>query len=130
MVILSLRVRPNRVQNVFLPASRMIRAPALKCWPKPTHWPFVGWLYCFQKNEARSTFLQVSEKFIEDLETLIRARYPIIYIVSPEETRVQTLLSRVAEKRQKNLFEWSCTTGMAPADALLQVQRTKHSATR
>ena len=42
-----------------------------------------------------------------EIETLIRARYPILYIISSEETRVQNLLSQVAVRRQKKLFEWS-----------------------
>jgi ATP-dependent 26S proteasome regulatory subunit len=72
----------------------------------------------------------VSEQFIEDLETLIRARYPIIYIVSPEETRVQALVSRIAEGRQKNLFEWSCTTGIVPSGTSIQLQKARNSPTR
>jgi ATP-dependent 26S proteasome regulatory subunit len=72
----------------------------------------------------------VSDKFIDDLETLIRARYPIIYIVSPEETRVQQLLSRIAESRQKNLLEWSCTTGIVPSGSPIQLQKVRNSPSR
>jgi ATP-dependent 26S proteasome regulatory subunit len=68
--------------------------------------------------------------FAEDIETLIRARYPILYIVSPEETRVQELLAQIAERRQKNLYEWSCTTGLWPAGVSIQSQKTKDSRTR
>jgi len=32
--------------------------------------------------------------FQTEIETLIRARYPIIYIITSEETRVQTFWSR------------------------------------
>jgi SpoVK/Ycf46/Vps4 family AAA+-type ATPase len=72
----------------------------------------------------------VPREFIEDLETLIRARYPIIYILSSEETRVQQLLARIAESRQKNLFEWSCATGLLPAGASIQAQKNRNSTTR
>ncbi len=68
--------------------------------------------------------------FAENLETLIRARYPILYIVSAEETRVQELLARIAESRQKNLYEWSCTTGLCSAGVSIQTQKTKNSPTR
>ena len=68
--------------------------------------------------------------FAENVETLIRARYPIIYIVSPEETRVQQLLAHIAERRQKNLFEWSCTTGLLPAGTSIQLQKGRSSPTR
>src|SRR5687767_7317797 len=68
--------------------------------------------------------------FVEELETLIRARYPLIYIVSAEETRVQQLLSQIAERRQKNVFEWSSTTGLVPAGTSIQLQKLRSSPTR
>ena len=43
--------------------------------------------------------------FQDELETLIRARYPILYIVSSEEMRVQELVVEIAKKRQKKVFE-------------------------
>jgi len=72
----------------------------------------------------------VPGNFLQDIETLIRARYTIIYIVSPEENRVQQLLNRLAESRQKNLFEWSCATGLQPSGTSIQVQKGRNSATR
>jgi len=48
----------------------------------------------------------------EELEVLIRARYPIIYLVSWEEERVEQLLVEIAEKRKKKLFVWSFTQGI------------------
>jgi hypothetical protein len=50
--------------------------------------------------------------FSTELETLIRARYPILYIVSSEELRVQSAIVDVARKRQKKVFEWSYSTGI------------------
>lgn len=68
--------------------------------------------------------------FSDDLETLIRARYPIIYILSAEEPRVQSLLTSIAERRQKNIYEWSCTTGIAPMGSSIQLAKTRSSPTR
>ena len=68
--------------------------------------------------------------FAEELETLIRARYPIIYIHSPEEGRVQELVGRIAEQRQKNLFEWSSTTGLVPSGTSIQLQKLRNATTR
>jgi AAA+ superfamily predicted ATPase len=48
----------------------------------------------------------------EELETLIRARYPIIYVVSWEEERVERCLREIAEKREKSLFVWTITEGI------------------
>lgn len=77
--------------------------------------------------------------FAQELETLIRARYPIIYILSPEEQRVQRLLAPIAERRQKSLYEWSCTTGLfshhstasaSIPNASVQLQKNRNSPTR
>jgi ATP-dependent 26S proteasome regulatory subunit len=47
-----------------------------------------------------------------ELETLIRARYPIIYIVSWEEKRVEDALRAIARDRGKKIFFWTITQGM------------------
>jgi ATP-dependent 26S proteasome regulatory subunit len=49
---------------------------------------------------------------IEELDVLIRARYPIIYVVSWEEERVEQCLRKIAEKRNKQLFVWTVTQGI------------------
>ncbi|MGZ8901099.1 MAG: AAA family ATPase [Limisphaerales bacterium] len=72
----------------------------------------------------------MAAEFSEELETLIRARYPIIYIVSSEEQRVQQLLVQIAERRQKSVYEWSCTTGLAPSGASIQLQKNRNAPTR
>ncbi len=48
----------------------------------------------------------------DELELLIRARYPIIYLVSWEENRVERKLREIAAKRNKELYCWSVTTGL------------------
>ena len=47
-----------------------------------------------------------------ELETLIRARYPIIYVISWEEERVERAIRRIAADRGKKVFQWSITQGM------------------
>ncbi|HZO87193.1 MAG TPA: AAA family ATPase [Chthonomonadaceae bacterium] len=47
-----------------------------------------------------------------ELETLIRARYPIIYIVSWEEKRVEDALRSIAQARGKKIYFWTITQGM------------------
>jgi adenylate kinase family enzyme len=68
--------------------------------------------------------------FAVELETLIRARYPILYVITSEEMRVQDLVIEVARKRQKKVFEWSCSTGIVPAGASIQSQKHRHPATK
>jgi len=47
-----------------------------------------------------------------EIDVLIRARYPLIYIVSWEETRILEKLKEMASKRQKKLILWSVTRGI------------------
>ncbi|HEV2391935.1 MAG TPA: AAA family ATPase [Verrucomicrobiae bacterium] len=68
--------------------------------------------------------------FQTELETLIRARYPILYIVSSEEMRVQNLAVEIAKKRQKKVFEWSYSTGIVPAGTSIQSQKHRNAATK
>ena len=68
--------------------------------------------------------------FANELETLIRARYPILYLVSSEEMRVQALVLDIAHKRQKKVFEWSCSTGIVPAGTSIQSYKLRNAATK
>lgn len=48
-----------------------------------------------------------------ELETLIRARYPILYVVSWEEQRVEQALRTIARDRGRPLNVWTITQGFA-----------------
>ncbi len=64
------------------------------------------------------------------LELLVRARYPIVWLVSAEEGRVREIAAEVARRRSKKLWEWSVTTGLSPAGTILQSQKGRSAATR
>jgi len=66
----------------------------------------------------------------QEIETLIRARYPILYIVSAEEARVQELVVEIAQQRQKRVFEWSVNTGIVPAGTSIQSQKHRNAPSR
>ena len=68
--------------------------------------------------------------FQAEIEILIRARYPILYIITSEEMRVQQVLVEIAAKRQKKVFEWSYSTGMVPAGTSIQSQKHRNPATK
>ena len=68
--------------------------------------------------------------FAQELETLIRARYPILYVVSAEEARVQQLVVSIAQRRQKKVFEWSFSTGIVPAGTSIQSQKHRNAPTK
>ena len=66
----------------------------------------------------------------EDIEFLIRARYPIVYLVSCEEVRAVRMIHELARRWDKQVFEWSCTTGLVPAGTSVQSQKPRLSPTR
>jgi AAA+ superfamily predicted ATPase len=62
----------------------------------------------------------------DELEVLIRARYPIIYVVTWEEERLEQRLLEIAKKRNKSLHVWTCSQGMVQFGA--DPQRSKGGA--
>jgi ATPase family associated with various cellular activities (AAA) len=50
--------------------------------------------------------------WLEELDILIRARYPLLYLVSWEEHRVDAILTELARSHSKALFHWSITRGL------------------
>jgi SpoVK/Ycf46/Vps4 family AAA+-type ATPase len=62
----------------------------------------------------------------EELDVLVRARYPIIYVVTWEEERVERALRDIAAARNKNLFVWTITQGIVKSGA--ETQHTKSGA--
>ena len=71
-----------------------------------------------------------AHRWQEEVETLVRARYPILYIITNEELRVQALVTEIAAKRQKKLFEWTCSSGLVPAGSSIQSQRSRNASTK
>ncbi|HLP76370.1 MAG TPA: hypothetical protein VK327_05565, partial [Candidatus Paceibacterota bacterium] len=74
--------------------------------------------------------LEAFMTFQTELETLIRARYPILYVLTSEELRVQNVVMEIARKRQKKVFEWSYSTGLVPAGTSIQSQKNRNPATK
>ena len=55
---------------------------------------------------------------IKNIDILIRARYPLIYIVSSEEQRV---IKTIASLTKAQTWVWSCVSGIVPHDKLGEV---------
>src|SRR5436190_20964 len=72
----------------------------------------------------------VISAIVQEIETLIRARYPILYLVSSEEARAQAAIIEIGQRRQKKVFEWTCTAGIALAGTSLQAQKSRNAATK
>jgi ATP-dependent 26S proteasome regulatory subunit len=51
-------------------------------------------------------------EFVRELDTLIRARYPLLYLVSWEEQRLDALLEEIASTHGKVFYSWSSTQGL------------------
>jgi AAA+ superfamily predicted ATPase len=60
-----------------------------------------------------------------ELEILIRARYPIIHVVTWEERRVEQQLREIAQRRKKQLFCWSVTSGLVKSGSELSAVRSQ-----
>lgn len=76
---------------------------------------------------ARST--RSRTRHMSELEVLIRARYPLIYVVSWEEQRLVKQVVKIASRLDKSVFEWSITTGLVPTGTSLQSQKHRDTAT-
>jgi SpoVK/Ycf46/Vps4 family AAA+-type ATPase len=70
----------------------------------------VGW------GLTRSRYEAVDRE--AELEVLIRAKYPLIYLLSWEERRVEAMLRRVAARRKKRLYTWTVTEGIVAIDTV------------
>ena len=51
---------------------------------------------------------------LKEIDVLIRARYPILYIVSWEEDRVTEALAKIGSDRGKKTFVWTIDRGILP----------------
>ncbi len=49
--------------------------------------------------------------FMAELDTLVRARYPLVYLVTSEEQRLEALLADLAGRHGKALLGWTATQG-------------------
>jgi hypothetical protein len=52
--------------------------------------------------------------FMQELDTLVRARYPLVYLVTSEEQRLEASLAELAGRHGKALLAWTVTRGFRP----------------
>jgi len=67
----------------------------------------------------------VKKDQMQEIEILIRARYPVLYVVSWEEERVEQCIWEIAKAREKRLFVWSSSMGMVPRYAPAPQEQAK-----
>lgn len=59
-----------------------------------------------------------TQRFFNEIDILLRARYPIIYIVTHEEGRLEKLLIDLSVKQNKSFKLWSATQGLNKFDTV------------
>lgn len=86
-----------------------------------------------------------TQSTLREIDLLVRARYPVLYILSHEEERIEGLLQGVASSQKKELLTWSAVGGMKkfgaaagkapaeprmhdPIEAITHIQQSKASA--
>ena len=52
----------------------------------------------------------------DEIEVLLRAKYPLIYVVSPEEARVERAIKDVGLRRGRKFVTWSITEGFVGSE--------------
>jgi hypothetical protein len=67
---------------------------------------------------------------IDQLDVLIRARYPLIYVVTWEEQRVEEVVTRFARAREKKVFVWTASRGIYPYGTPEQSKKGSDEATQ
>lgn len=111
---------PRTLQELHVNNGKLINpSPALTGTPQAAP----------DKNSATQSLSVEPHSCINELDVLIRARYPIIYVVSWEEERVEQQLERIAALRNKKLFTWTCTQGIVKYGSEPQRAKTSSGST-
>lgn len=63
------------------------------------------------------------QAMFHELDVLVRAKYPIIYLVTHEEERVESLLVKLSRSQNKACYSWSSTRGLLPTGTDLQSRK-------
>ncbi|MCX6376883.1 MAG: AAA family ATPase, partial [Armatimonadetes bacterium] len=67
---------------------------------------------------------------IDEIEVLIRARYPVIYVVTWEEARLEDAIAEIAAKREKRVLTWSTCRGVVAHGVSPQSRQSVEEKTR
>jgi len=51
------------------------------------------------------------QEFMDQMDLLVRSRYPAVYVVTWEEERLASYLREIARRRRRRLFVWTVTQG-------------------
>lgn len=54
---------------------------------------------------------------LKEIDILIRARYSVLYLITHEEYRLESLIADIAKKQSKKFYVWTATQGMSKVKA-------------
>ncbi|HEY3449837.1 MAG TPA: AAA family ATPase [Myxococcales bacterium] len=63
-------------------------------------------------SNSQAPAASTSPAFVREIDVLIRARYPLLYLVTWEEQRLDAILAELAQAHGKSLYYWSITKGL------------------
>lgn len=70
-----------------------------------------------------------TSSFLHEIDVLVRAKYPILYLVTHEEERAEKIICDVARLQNKRCYSWSYTRGLLEAGTDLQMKKKISEAT-
>ncbi|MBI4406116.1 MAG: hypothetical protein HY537_18300, partial [Deltaproteobacteria bacterium] len=65
------------------------------------------------KPPTHPIVLTTTQKILQEIDILVRSRYAVLYLLTHEETRLETLLFQMAKRQGKQLFCWTATGGLS-----------------
>lgn len=69
------------------------------------------------------------QSFEQQMEVLIRARYPLLAVETFEEFRLEKIVARIVQRRKCRFYTWSHTRGLVPAGTPITT-KTQEAQTR
>ena len=77
-----------------------------------------------RKARVTEHFSILDGEHLRTIKFLMAANFPIIYITSWEEDRVEEAIRKVSEESDKEVICWSCTSGLSKDDKRLAQSTT------
>jgi len=62
-------------------------------------------------GKSKHSWRELLPDSAQEIDDLIRARYPLMYVISTEESRVEEALTVICKNRKRRFVTWSCTEG-------------------
>ena len=81
-------------------------------------------------TESNNVIHRDAPSVLREIDILIRARYPVLYLLTYEEARIEKLLLELSNSHSKKLFVWTATQGLVQRTGYGQVPASAPTETR